>query len=192
MVEINNQYFIKLIREYQTKSPDEDVQSLEHLIYFIENDPQCFERIEKENAVHLASNVLLFTPGYKELLCLWHKKIQAWTFPGGHCDGNPDIFQVAYKELEEETGIKDVTAVNEVPFHIQRFDYDKKVFGYTKSIYGFFFAVFCPQDQEPRNVEPDKCGEMRWFNIEEFEELTKDDKYHINAAILKKWQRILL
>lgn len=179
---------VQLINEYIKKNLEKNRQYLENLMVYIKNDPRCFERIREENFKDIASNILLFSPDYKKILCLWHKKIKAWTFPGGHCDGNSDIHTVAHNELAEETGIVDAKIIDEVPFHIQRFDYEKKVYGYTKSIYAFFFVATLPDGQQPQIMEPDKCGEIRWFSSEDFEELTKNDKYNVNKIILKKWR----
>jgi len=185
---MNHQSLILLIKEYIKRNPQEDVSDLQSLINYIETDPHCFERIKKEGARHIASNMLLFSHDYKNMLCLWHTKIKAWTFPGGHCDGDSDVHAVAQKELLEETGITDIEIADPVPFHIQRFDYRKEVYGYVKSIYAFFFIAPLPDGQQPKIMEPDKCEKMHWFSSEEFTGLTKDDAYNINKSILKKWR----
>lgn len=189
---MNHQSLTKLIKEYVKNNPQEDQKDLESLMTYIGSDPHCFERIKQEGVRHIAANILLFSPDYKRLLCLWHKKINAWTFPGGHCDGDSDIHAVACKELLEETGITNAQIIDKVPFHIQRFDYEKKVYGYTKSIYAFFFVAPLPDGQQSKIMEPDSCGEMCWFLSEEFEDLTKDDKYGINKIILEKWNKLKL
>lgn len=188
---MNKKIFVQLIIKYLQRNPNEDEKNLRSFISYVENNPHCFQRIHKEGARHIASNVLLLSSDYKKLLCLWHKKIKAWTFPGGHCDGNADIHAVAHNELAEETGIINAKILDKVPFHIQRFDYDKKVYGYTKSIYAIFFVAFLPKNQQPKIMEPDKCGEMRWFLPREFKNLVYDDKYNVNKAILKKWKALI-
>jgi len=189
---MKRQSLVLLIKEYIKRNPEENTEDLESLITYINTNPHCFERIKQEGARHIASNILLFSPDYKKMLCLWHTKIQVWTFPGGHCDGDHDVHNVACKELLEETGITDVEIADHVPFHIQRFDYKKEVYGYIKSIYAFFFIVTIPDGQDPKIMEPDKCEKMHWFTPEEFEVLTKNDQYNINTNILRKWQRKMI
>ena len=41
-----------------------------------------------------------------------HKKLNRWLQPGGHCDGDADVLQVAIKEAQEETGIKNITPIS--------------------------------------------------------------------------------
>ena len=178
---------IEDIEQYTQKNKNEDSEQFKVLIDILKNDKKAFIREEKESAIHLASNMLLFNKDKSKLLCLWHKKIQAWTFPGGHCDGNENIEEVAHIELEEETGIKDIKVFSKSPLHIQRFDYNKNVYGYTKSIFGFFYATTVPDGQNPIIMEPDKCERIKWFSREEFGGLIEGDKYGINKFIFDKW-----
>lgn len=187
---MSRESLVQLIKEYLKRNPEENHQDFESLMLHIESDSQCFERVRKEGCRDIASNILLISPDYKKILCLWHKKIKAWTFPGGHCDGNPDIHIVAQTELAEETGILNAKIIDEIPFHIQRFDYTKEVYGYAKSIYAFFFVAILPKNQQPQIMEPARCGEMRWFSPKYFKELTKNDKYNVNKTILKKWREL--
>ncbi len=38
-------------------------------------------------------------------LLLWHRKLQMWLPPGGHCEPNEDPVQAACREAEEESGL---------------------------------------------------------------------------------------
>lgn len=40
-----------------------------------------------------------------------HRKLGLWMQLGGHCDGDPDILQVAIKEAQEESGIVAIAPV---------------------------------------------------------------------------------
>ncbi len=178
---------IKDIEKYIKVNNGENIAQLKMLIDLIDSDKNIFIREKISGTIDIASNMLLFNKDKSKLLCLWHKKIQAWTFPGGHCDGNENIQKVAHIELEEETGVTGVKIFGGEPLHIQRFDYDKSVYGYSKSIFGFFYASVIPEGQHPEIMELDKCEKMKWFSREEFGKLINDDKYGINKAILDKW-----
>ncbi len=40
-----------------------------------------------------------------------HAKLNKWVQLGGHCDGNPNVLEVAIKEAKEESGISQIEAV---------------------------------------------------------------------------------
>ena len=125
---------------------------------------------------------------FEKSLFLWHAKIQRWTQPGGHADGNADLHRVALKELEEETGIQSAQLVSRIPLDIYRFDYPPEVFGYRKSIYNLCFVAFLPNGQQPKIMEPEKCHEMRWATPEEALEMIRAVHHEGTERLVKKWQ----
>lgn len=54
---------------------------------------------------HVTASALVLNPSHKKVLLVYHNQYGAWSWPGGHCDGNPDLFEVARQEVEEETGV---------------------------------------------------------------------------------------
>lgn len=40
-----------------------------------------------------------------KMVVIYHKINNAWTYPGGHADGEEDLLSVAVKEVKEETGL---------------------------------------------------------------------------------------
>ena len=44
-------------------------------------------------------------PSTRQVLLLFHAKVQRWLQPGGHADGDGNLARVALREAEEETGI---------------------------------------------------------------------------------------
>jgi len=79
------------------------------MLDFIQAQPECFERSLAMGHI-TASSWLLNRDGSKFLL-MHHTKLNNWFQLGGHCDGNPDVLEVAIKEAQEESGIKGIAAV---------------------------------------------------------------------------------
>ncbi len=50
---------------------------------------------------------MLVDKDFKTTLLTHHRKIGKWFQLGGHCDGDPNPFNVAMKEAVEEGGIQD-------------------------------------------------------------------------------------
>ena len=67
------------------------------------------ELIYKQMMLELISFVLL----------MHHTKLDKWFQLGGHCDGDPDVINVAIKEASEESGIKNIK-----PLSLEIFDID--------------------------------------------------------------------
>lgn len=180
--------FLKLLKQYRDSAPYGEYSVIDELKEFVTKRPDCFERKPEEDARHIAASVLLLTPDFNKALFLWHTKIQRWTQPGGHADGDSDIHAVALRELEEETGISGAKLVSSIPLDIYRFSYPSNIFGYRKNIYNLFFVVTLPKGKEPKIMEPNKCEDMRWATIAEALKMIEEIPHEGTERLIMKWK----
>jgi len=54
---------------------------------------------------HLTGSALVVDPSTRNVLLLFHAKVQRWLQPGGHADGDGNLAHVSLREAREETGI---------------------------------------------------------------------------------------
>jgi len=99
------------------------------------------------------------------------KTISVWTCPGGRCDGRESVEVALRREVEEETGIKNLEII----------DFISEVPGAKK---GDVVPLFlCRTDQEAILMEPRKFSDWKWFGIDDFPREYIND--HARTVILK-------
>ena len=86
------------------------------LTAFVEAHADCFDRSLLEG--HITGSVWILNHERTAAILVHHKKLGMWLQPGGHADGDPDIWQVALREGVEETGIPDLTFVSKEIFDV--------------------------------------------------------------------------
>ncbi|MDT3672240.1 MAG: NUDIX domain-containing protein [Aromatoleum sp.] len=94
-----------------------------------------------------------------------------FSLPGGHVEPGESLRTAAVREMREETGLCfDADSLTYVGVVHRLSD--------TNRVDFFCRAPDCPA--EPRNLEPDKCDELRWF---ERDRLPADVVPYIRAAL---------
>ena len=96
-----NRYSV--LRSLYEFEPDNESKRkiLNRFISFIKSNNDCFNRNIKG---HITGSAWL-TDDKDRVLLTHHKKLNKWLQLGGHCDGNPNVPQVAKREAIEESGI---------------------------------------------------------------------------------------
>lgn len=103
--------------ERYTPSSSEEIVSKEKIVSFIKREPRCFERSLEEG--HITGSAWLLNRDSSQVLLMLHAKLGIWVQLGGHCDGNPDVLDVALREAKEESGIENIQ-----PVSVEIFDLD--------------------------------------------------------------------
>ena len=106
---------VTLIQRYGTRYP-ERTSVVERIVDFILRDPRCAER---ENEIgHLTGSAWIVSVDRRKALLLHHRKLGRWIQPGGHADGELDLFGVALKEAREESGLSQIRSISREIFDI--------------------------------------------------------------------------
>lgn len=75
-------------------------------IDFLDSHADVFER---GHAIgHFTGSAWLVSADGARVLLTHHRKLDRWLQLGGHADGNADLAQVALREAEEESGLRDL------------------------------------------------------------------------------------
>ena len=120
-----------------------------------------------------------------------------WQMPQGGVDKSEDYLAAAYRELEEETSIKNVNLVRELDGLIS-YELPKNLLGiiwkgkYRGQEQKWFVMRFLGQDSEINiNTKHPEFCEWKWIDLENITDLVVDFKLHVYEEIKKKVKEIL-
>lgn len=129
--------------------------------------------------VHFTASSWAVNPERTKVLMVYHNIYQAWTWTGGHSDGEADLLKVAVKELKEETGVKHVKVLNDnhifslevltVDGHVKR---GKYVSSHLHLNVTYLLEV---EEQEMLHIKQDENSGVKWVPIEEIEKVSTEN-----------------
>jgi putative (di)nucleoside polyphosphate hydrolase len=120
-----------------------------------------------------------------------------WQMPQGGVDKGENYLTAAYRELEEETSIKNVNLVKELNGLIS-YELPKNLLGviwkgkYRGQEQKWFVMKFLGEDSEIniQTKHPEFC-EWKWIDLENITDLVVDFKLHVYKFVKKKVKEIL-
>ena len=120
-----------------------------------------------------------------------------WQMPQGGVDEGEDFLTAAHRELNEETGIKNIELIREIegtttyelPNHLLGIIWKGKYRGQEQK---WFIMKFLGQDKEIdiKTKNPEFC-EWKWIDLENITDLVVDFKLHVYKDIKEKVKEIL-
>lgn len=118
--------WIEEVKEYIPYN-EQEIADKETILYAINNFNNILTR---ENPLaHITSSGYIVNKDKTKVLMIYHNIYNSWSWTGGHADGDSDLLYVAIKEAKEETGVKNIKALNNnifsldvlpVPAHIKK------------------------------------------------------------------------
>lgn len=158
--------FIDLIKDYQPTCVQEILDKDRILNLFEKYGEKLLTR-ECEEA-HFSSSAIVFDETFEYVLFAFHNIYNSWAWLGGHVDGDEDFFQVALKEVSEESGLsiytplsKDIVSLEVLPV-IEHF---KKGVLVKKHIHLNVSYVFRANKNQQIRIKEDENSKIDWIKI---------------------------
>lgn len=125
----------------------------------------------RENKVgHFTASGWVVSPDREKVLMVYHNIYGSWSWMGGHADGEQDLRAVAEREIREESGIRELRALDEDIFSLEVLTVDghEKKGQYVSSHlhYNVTYLFEADTDQETA-LKPDENSGVRWIRVED-------------------------
>ncbi len=166
----NRSDLLRLLTAYAPVDPDERTYRLDMLdLGAVAHDP--FDRHDYTPGHFTASGFVLHPEG-ESVLLIHHAKIERWLQPGGHIDpADASPIAAAIREIEEETGVADLTAVSDAIIDIDIHVFPERPEQPEHRHYDIRFAFVAAKAALVANHE---VHEARWVPLSEVGALNQD------------------
>ena len=112
---MSKELLIQAIERYQPHDQIEAEYRIQ-VLDFLATSAQHFDR--SHTAGHITGSGVLLNQDHSKILLHHHKALNKWIQFGGHADGVSDIFAVALRETQEESGNMEIKSVCDEIFDI--------------------------------------------------------------------------
>jgi 8-oxo-dGTP pyrophosphatase MutT (NUDIX family) len=161
--------FMKLINDIQAYIPFNEQEELDKkvILKHLEESNNIFLR--DNQTVHMTASAWVVNPERTKVLMVHHNIYNSWSWLGGHADGDTDLFHVAIKEVQEESGITTVTPVHTTIFSLETLTVDghEKKGKYVPShLHLNITYLLEANDDETLIIQPDENSGVEWFELD--------------------------
>lgn len=152
--------------ENHSPTDENELKMRNETIEFVKTKEDCFKR---ELLIgHVTGSAWIVNDARTHVLMMHHRKLNQWFQPGGHCDGDPDVLNVALKEANEETGLENLKVVNG-----EIYDVDVHQIPERKGVpahYHYDVRFLIEADMNEQLIVTEESNDLAWVSLEKIAE----------------------
>lgn len=125
---------------------------------------------------HIVAGAFIYAKKEKKFLCLYHKDLKMYLYPGGHVDpSDRTILDASKREMMEECGLKDLKQVLLSENKLVPIDIDTHTISYNERlhlpehIHFEFRYLFLIENMVDIEIETKELENYKWIDMEELE-----------------------
>lgn len=135
--------------------------------------------LTRENKMcHFTASNWIVNKEKTKILMAYHNIYKSWAWTGGHADGERNLLNVALKEAEEETGLKNLKVLSEGIFSLQILTVDSHI-KRGKFISSHLHLDCCflleADENEMLKIKEDENSGVKWIDIDKAVEMSNEE-----------------
>ena len=146
------------------------------ILHCLRELPDVFTRDNK--LAHMTASGWVVNPGRDKVMMVYHNLYDSWSWMGGHADGDRDLLRVALREVQEESGIKQVRPLSEDIFSLEALTVNgHRKHGAYVSSHLHLNVTYLLEAREGQELiaKPDENSGVLWFGLEEAIERSNEE-----------------
>ena len=135
---------------------------------------------------HFAASAFVINSAHDKVVAAYHNVYKSWGWLGGHADGDDDFARVARKEIEEESGLRNLSPLTDGIFSID----SQSVIPHFKNgkfvpahVHLTVTYVFVASEKDALRIAEDENSDIAWFGFDEL--IEKSTEEHMKPVYKK-------
>jgi len=167
MYKLDRASVVRSLRNYSTSFAEENLfvpQFLELL-----NHHGAFQRHHLPG--HITGSSWILDQSKQYVLLVHHGTLNKWLQPGGHADGEEDVLNVALREAQEETGLKNFKLLQEEIFDLDIHPIPAR--GGLPDHFHYDIRFLFEAGRNEQVIVSDESHDVAWIPLQELSVLTQ-------------------
>lgn len=166
----------RLRKEIEAYQPTDALEKLDkETMLSVLDDPKILVREQLLN--HFTSSCWVMNEERTKVLMIYHNIYKSWSWIGGHNDGDDNCYEVAKKELKEESGIEhyidskpEIFSLEIVPV----FQHIKRGSWVPSHLHLNITYLFIVDEKEPLIVNEDETSGVKWIDVDALDAMVNE------------------